>query len=350
MILSVLNILNRRTSFIVFTIMTLSLGLAFSVVIVRFSSAEALGWLNGQLVALGLIAGAAFLYFKRVFGDRLNLGHIKQLINGQNLNPVMVFALPLCLTNFFMWGQNQSYRLIVEKNIGLEFLGMLGLGLSISSNVATAVESIIQQLYYPGYYREISTYDAEQRTHAWNRMAQLVLPIYASLTIMVSCLAPFMVNILASRKFSEAFIFVVYGAWIELFRMTTNLLASVAHAEMQTKYLVKAYFAGGLMAVCGTYFASRWQEYHQFIPLVLVVSGFFTLSVMYVEMKKLARFKIGIRHIRKAVFFSAPFTLALPLYSHSQSLSVSLLVTFTMGTYFLAVQYRLSRVFVADNF
>lgn len=350
MILSILNILNHRTSFIVFTILTLSLGLAFSVVIVKFSSASALGWLNGQLVALGLIAGAAFLYFKRVFGDRLNLDQIKRLINGQSLNQVMVFALPLCFTNFFMWAQNQSYRLIVEKNVGLEFLGMLGLGLSISSNIATAVESIVQQLYYPGYYREISSYDAEQRTCAWNRMAQVVLPIYASLTIMITCLAPFLMNILVSRKFSEAFLFVIYGAWIELFRMTTNLLASVAHAEMQTKYLVKAYFTGGLMAVCGTYFASKWQEYHQIIPLVLVMSGFFTLMVMYVEMKKLARFKVGIRHVRKAVLFSVPFTLAMPFYSQSQSLLVSLIVSFTMGAYFLALQYRLSRVFVADNF
>ena len=349
-ILSVLNILNHRKSFILFTILTLSLGLAFSIVMVKFSSASALGWLNGQLIALGLIAGFAFLYFKRVFGDKLNLDHIRCLINGQNLNSIMVFALPLCLTNLFMWAQNQSYRLIVEKYIGLEFLAMLGLGLSISSNVATAVESIIQQLYYPGYYLEISTYDPKQRTHAWNRMAQMVLPIYASLTIMVSCLAPFMVNILASKKFSEAFIFVIYGAWIELFRMTTNLLASVAHAEMQTKYLVKAYFGGGLMAVCGTYFASKWQEYHQIIPLVLLASGFLTLTVMYFEMKKLVQFKVGIRHIRKAVLLSLPFTLALPFYSHSQNLTVSLIVTFTMGTYFMAAQYRLSRVFVAENF
>lgn len=344
-ILSVLNMFSHRASFVVFTILTLSLGLAFSVVMTRLVSGSALGWLTGQLVAQGLIAGAALLYFKRVFADTLSLDKIRPLINRESLNSVMVFAFPLFLTNFFMWLQNQSYRMIVEKNFGLEFLGMLGLGLSISSSVATAVESIVQQLYYPVYYREISTYNAEQRTHAWNKMAQMILPIYATLTIMVSCLAPFLMNILANRKFSEAFVFIIYGAWIELFRMTSNLLASVAHAEMQTKFLVKAYFAGGLLAVSGTYFASKWQDYHQIIPAVLMASGFFTLAVMYVQMKKLARFKVGIRQIRKAALLSTPFALAIPFYGYSRDLIVSLLITSIMGAYFTLTVYRSSGVF-----
>jgi len=344
-ILPTLNMLNQRAAFVAFTCITLTVGIVLSIMSVKFFSATALGWLNGQLVAQGLVAVVALLYFRRIFRDRLALD-LRQLIKNNQLQSVLVFVFPLCLTNFFMWLQNQSYRMIVEKQIGLEFLGMLGLGLSIASNVSAAVESIVQQWYYPRYYREISTDDPMHRTKAWNKMTQMILPIYTMLTIMMSCLAPFMMSILASRRFSGAFLFLIYGAWIELFRMTTNLLASVAHAEMQTTFLIRAYVAGGLIAVCGTYLVSRWYEAYRAIPLVLLVSGLVTMAVMYAQMMKLARLRVGIRQIGKAVLLSLPFVCAVPFYGHSGSLPVSLMITGVLGGYFAVSTYRYSGVFI----
>jgi hypothetical protein len=165
------------------------------------------------------------------------------------------------------------------------------------------------------------------------------------LTIMVSCLAPFMMSVLASRRFSDAFLFLIYGAWIELFRMTTNLLASVAHAEMQTKSLIKAYVAGGLIAFCGTYLVSRWHDAYRAIPFVLLISGLVTVVVMYVQMKKLAQIKVGIHQIAKTALLSVPYVFAIPLYGYSGSLAVSLLVIFVLGGYFAFSIYRYSGIF-----
>ena len=41
------------------------------------------------------------------------------------------FVIPLGGTTFFMWLQNQSYRIIIEKTVGAEFLGMIGLGIGL---------------------------------------------------------------------------------------------------------------------------------------------------------------------------------------------------------------------------
>src|SRR6185369_12419812 len=99
---------------------------------------------------------------------------------------------------------------------------------------------VVQQVYMPIFYREISISDHESRTAACNRMFQVAIPIYFSLTLFVSCLAPFLMTLLAHGKFGGAFLFVVYGSWIELFRMITGVLSTTAHSEMQTHYLVRA--------------------------------------------------------------------------------------------------------------
>ena len=79
----------------------------------------------------------------------------------------------------------------------------------------------------------------------------------------------------------------IYGSWIELFRMTTNTMSSVAHSEMQTKYLIKPYHVGGLLAVIGVYFGAKYCNHHHYIiPAILMVSGFITMLIMHLDMKK----------------------------------------------------------------
>ncbi len=335
-----LNLLHKRAGFVLFTVLTLFCGVTISILLVRYLAASAIVWLTGQLVAQGLIAIIAFIYFKKTFNATLDIKRAREMINSNSLAMIVRFAFPLSLTTFFMWVQYQSYRMVIDKTLGLEFLGMIGLGFAISSTIASVVESIVQQLYYPGLYQEINTEDPAVRTESWNRLAQTVLPVYMTLTIMVSCLAPFLVNILASDKFGQAFLLVAYGAWIELFRMVTNLLASIAHVEMQTKYLLKAYFIGGVFALVGTYLATWGVHGQTLIPAVLAVSGFVTMGVMYLDMKKLMRFKIGIRRVWKAALLSVPFLLAIPFYGQSQQLFTSLVVALLGGGYFLLTQYR----------
>jgi len=338
-----LNLLNYRTSFVVFTVLTLSLGLTASIFLVKSFSASAVFWLSGQVFAQALVTIFAYMYFKRISRSSFEIASLKGAIKIENLKGIFYFSVPLAVTSFFVWGQNQSYRMIIENRIGLEYLGLIGLGIGVSSSIAVAVEAVAQQMYLPGFYREINTLDENRRAAGFNRIAQLSLPFYLSLTLLVSCLAPFLVNILAHRKFGEAYLFVVYGSWIELFRMTTNVLGLVAHSEMQTRYLLKAYFVGGVLAAGGVYFAAQSRHYQQAIPAVLVASGFAMTLIMYVEMKKLMKVKLGIRNIIRSFVVSLPFFLALLFYNQPRSLITSILIAFVFGVYFLIVQYRISK-------
>lgn len=342
-IVPLLNLLQRRTSFVVFSVLTLLLGLCLSVLLVcRVALPTAIAWLSGQAIAQALVALAAYSYCRNVIPGSFCAAEIKGVIEGDGFRTVLSFALPLAVTTMLMWMQSQSYRIIVEQRAGIEFLGMVGLGMGIASNIAAAAESLVQQIYLPVFYREINSADAEARTMAWNRMAQLTLPVFISLALFVSCLSPFLVDLLVHNKFSGTWLFVSFGAWIELCRMTTGVLASVAHAEMQTRHLIKSYLVGGIMALAGVWMASGLPQARLLVPLALLLSGIAATLVMYAEMKQLIKTKIGIRVILRSALLSIPFLIAIPLSLYPHGMVMSCAVLAVAGSYFAAIQYYIA--------
>lgn len=344
MVIPSMNILGFRICYIVFYTLTLAAGLLLSVVLVQCNEATAFWWLGGQLASLLVVTLGGYYYFRRhVAQDQPGLPTENSRLNLHNMQRILLFVAPLGITTALMWFQNQSYRLIIEKNIGLEFLGMMGLGLSISSNIATALESFVSQLYYPVFYREISTAEPEKRAAAWNRMGQLTLPLYIALALMVTALAPFLATILVHRNFGGIFQFIMYGAWIEFFRMTASILTIVAHAEMETRSLVRPYLCGGILALAGVFILSRLGSYEQTIPSVLILSGIITMAVIYFDMKKLMPIKVGIRRILLSMLVSLPFVAAVPFYHLRHSFVLSVLVVSSAGVYFLVSQYMIAK-------
>jgi O-antigen/teichoic acid export membrane protein len=337
-IVAVLNLLDHRRSFVVFSLLTALLGLGAGVLLAMWQATAVL-WLCGQVAAQIFITLLAFAYLVKIRKLHFNFRRMEAVVGVDNIRNILRFVLPLALTTLLMWTQTQSYRIIVENRIGLEFLGKVGLGLSIAANIAAAVESVVQQTYMPVFYREISGGNAEKRTEACNRMFQLTIPIYLSVTLFVACLAPFLVTLLAHGNFGGAFLFVIYGAWIELFRMITGILSTAAHAEMDTRYLVRSYAAGAVIAVAGVFLGTFSRYYENLIPATLVVSGFLAMVVMYRDTKKIIRVKVGIREIKRSAIMSLPFLAALAFYSHRASLVVSFAVTSILGLYFLGSQY-----------
>lgn len=338
-ILPSFNMLNHRVSFVAFTLVTLLLGLALSCFLVVYYKPCAAVWMMGQLSAQAIVTIAAFLYFKRLTGSEFDYAAFRNVFTRDNVETICRFTFPLVLTTFFLWTQNQSYRLIVEKHIGLEFLAFIGLGMGVSSSIASAAESLVQQIYYPMFYSEINTSDPVRRTSAWNKLAQMTIPIYVSIALLVSFLSPFLVRILVDVKFFDAYIYVIFGAWVELFRMTTGILSNVAQSEMQTKSLLKAYFVGSVLATVGVWFGSLSVNYRLMIPACLVVSGFVTMQLMYFEMRKLMVIEIGFRRVLQSMLVSVPFGLATLFYPEAINFYASIMVVAVIGAYYVGVQF-----------
>lgn len=346
--IALLNFLERRVSFVLLSLATSVCGLALAILLVK-RTPFALYWLSGQLAAQAIFAFVAVACLAKVVSLRSDRKPSQSVLTSKNMTQVFRFVLPLAFTTLLTWSQTQSYRLIVEQRIGLEFLGQIGLGLSIASNIASAVESIVHQIYLPVFYREINSPESNTRTEACNRMFQMTIPLYLGLSLFVSCLAPFLVSILAHGKFAGAYLFVIYGAWIELFRMITGILSTAAHSEMQTGYLVKAYLWGGMLAIVSVYAATFGNRFDLLIPTALVASGIVTMVVMYRQMNKVICVKVGIRDIMRAGFISLPFAGALFFFKSRESLVVSLVITAGFGAYLLVSQYLIFQKFKNVN-
>lgn len=343
-VVTTFNLMDHRISFVGYTVATTVIGLIMSVLLVLWSH-TAIWWLTGQVVAQVVVTLVAFFHLRSLLGERIEVRKIREEIPWSDFRQVMKFVAPLGVTTLLLWTQSQSYRMIIENRIGLEFLGQIGLGFSIAANIAAAVESIVQQTYMPVFYREISTSNPGIRAAVCNRLFQMTIPLYLGLSIFVSCLAPFLVTILAHGKFSGAYLYVIFGAWIELFRMINGILSTASHSEMKTGYLVKAYFWGGVIATAGVISATFGSRFDLLIPSALLLSGVVTLMVMYRQMRKIIHVKVGIRAIVKAGFISLPFAGALLFYGKSESIVVSLLLTGLCGTYLLVSQYLIFQRF-----
>jgi O-antigen/teichoic acid export membrane protein len=339
MIVNSLNILEASIAFVLFNVLSLATGLLFSVMLSMIIEPSAIMWLYGQVISQALFAVLVYFFTRMRFSEQLNVAVMTSCITRENMVRVATYVMPLVVTTFLLWMQNQSYRILVERMTGLEFLACLGLGFSISSNVASAVESIVHQVYMPEFYREITDCTKDERAAACNRMLNITIPVYFSLTLFVSCLAPFLVSVLTHSRFQDTFWYVICGAWLELFRMISGVLSTAAYSEMQTSYLIKAYFVGAVWALAGIYLAATWSYFQITIPVVLVSSGLATMIVMYWEMRKLICVNIAMGALFKILAASLPFGAALLFFNARQQLSWSVVILLAFGAYFLGLQY-----------
>lgn len=341
-VVTTFNLLEHRVSFVGYTLATTILGLVLSVLLV-FWSHTAVWWLAGQVAAQAMVTSTAFLHLRYLLGKQTIRAHSGNMLTGPSLKHVLGFVLPLSMTTLLTWTQSQSYRLIIENRIGLDYLGKIGLGFSIAANVAAAVESIAQQVYFPAFYREVSGGDTNVRRNACNSMFQRTIPLFLSQAMAVTFLAPFLVRILAHVKFEGAFIYVMFAAWIELFRMTTGILSVAAHAEMRTRAMVMPYLTGSILAVAGVLGGSSLARYEVAIPAALTGAGFVTMALMFREMKKIISVKVGIRQIAASGLATLPCAGALLFYALRESVISSLVILTVSGSYLLITQFIIFR-------
>ncbi|OHB44483.1 MAG: hypothetical protein A2178_01990 [Planctomycetes bacterium GWC2_49_10] len=332
-----LNMLGFRAPFVVFSVLTSGLALALSAGLVIRVSPTAIGWVSGQAAAMLVMALVALVALKYKLGEPLTALPFSEAKTDQ-AKDLWAFAMPLAGATFFMWVQNQSYRVIVERLAGPDFLGFLAVGLGISSSLAAVTESLAQQIYFPDFYKKLNTAEAGGHKTALAGLAVKTLPAYIILTVFILCVSSQLTTLLVDRKFAGAAVFVAFGAFIELFRMTANVLASSAHAEMRTSVLIKPYAAGGIFTVLGVYAACHFAGKAMLVPAAMAVGGLVTVWVLKAETSKKAFSDLDYSPLMKSAAYSSLFLLLLP-FRHLNSMGWSVLLLALAGAYFLLLQY-----------
>jgi O-antigen/teichoic acid export membrane protein len=335
----VLNMLYYRISFTILTVLNAAWTLFFGYLFIQLFGYAAQNWLLGTLLSNSIFMFIGFVILRNKLQERFygTYQNIKK-ISKSSIKTILVFVLPLSFATFFMWLQNSGYRILIEQNIGLEFLGFLGVGMVISGQIASTVESIMMQYFHPVYYKQITNTTLETRKLAIEMLISKVLPIYFMLAILLTFLAKYVVEILVDERYYEAYIFTAFGIWVEFFRMVTNLFGNVSQSEMNTKKFILPYIVGSLITIFLVYIASMGVEYKFYLPWALVIGGFFTMILMYFSMKKLIHFEINYKIVFLSFIVSVPY-FSLYFFDFDSTLWVNLSVIFCFGLYFLGTIY-----------
>ena len=338
-LLSVVNTLGERIKFIKYLILTLSFGLLLSLAIVFFIDKSAMAWLYGIAISQLVFIIIVYKYLKR--DNQFSWVKIRTSINKEYIKKVSYFIIPITITLFLQWGQNVSYRFIIEAKYSIEILASIAVGFSVSGAIFSAVEGLVAQYFNPIYLRQITNASKEERTMAWNKLANYIIPIYVLLTVFIVALAPYIVQILVAEKFYDAYIYTMFGAGIEFFRACVNIVYMVSQSEVKTNTTILPYAIGFFISI-GILYLIDFSHILWAIPIVLIGAYSIILCILFVNMKKLLPIQLDWSSIGKAFALSLPFGLVHFLEVQYSMIMVLAIVTIA-GIYFLMGLYILKK-------
>lgn len=335
-----LNMLGNRGAFVGLSVLTVALGLLFSVLLTFIAGKTAYSWLYGQVFAFFAVYIPSRLKIKALGGKAGDGSSRYNLPAASEMKSLWKFSAPLAIAMFFMWMQTQSYRVIVEKFAGAEFLGYLAVGLSIATGLAGITESLVQQLYFPDFYKKLHGADLAARTAALSDLARKTIPVYVMLALFTFFMAQHLTRLLVSPQFHPAWKFALVGAVIELFRMVSNIFTAAAHSEMKTSALIWPYFWGGLFTSTAVFAACVSEVSRVFIPVAMALGGLLTMILVKLRMKVLAGFQIDPAPILKSLVLCLLFLPAFFVDMQESLLNTFAIVGF-FGLCFVFAQWQI---------
>ncbi len=328
-----INIMGFRIIFVKFLILTQLMGLVLSSSLSYFYYPSTFNWLYGILVSE--VIAVYFILKVYLQSNSFSMKIIKKTITIKRLKLILIFILPIAITNISMWGLNLSYRFIIDYKYSAEVLGYIAVGLGVSKAVFSSIETVSMQYWNPIFLKKILDSNKPARAEAWNNIAKQIVPIYILAAFFTIAMSEVLINILVDDKFHDSYIYTIFGVVIEFFTVMTNLLKNVSQSEYDTTTTIKPYLFGFIVSfvlLCSIDFGINYFM----IPLILAVSYILVFIYMYVNMKKLLDIKYDF-NIFKIVFVSLPFFLINFLDLSKLNISLNIFVIFIFGLYFLLI-------------
>ncbi len=337
-----LNMLGYKGWFVLLTNLTLGFSLILSLILVIYYDASYLFWFSGHLLGITAI----FLYSLFVIKNKLKLifsFSLADILIWKKIISISYFVIPLAIGVLFLWMQTQSYRLIVNKFIGAEFLGLFGVGVAISVAISTSFESIIMQMIQPKLYEKMENENDFGKYFSFSLNA--IIPIYLAMALFVTFFSYQISNVLVDQKYQTAYVFLIAGIWFEFFRIFNNYLSMIAHKFNQTKKLILPYFFGGFAMSFSLIFASLHENYEIYLPIAYVFGGGVGLIAMYFSMKKLLFIDFKIKYILFPILLVPIFSISF-LFPQSDFIPTSILYLSIFGLFYLLSIYYFMKFYL----
>ncbi len=278
-LVSYLNGLGHRGIFVLLSTLNLVAILVASAAFAYLGAPTAWNWFLGQFLAQVIFAAISLVVFRRhVRSEARIVPRLRELDLGK-IRQVWVFAYPVAISSFCLWFILEGYRYLLEPKLGLAYVAEISVGFTIAHRASTAVESIVQQLYFPAFYRESAQGGRDEVGSALRTVVLEAHPLYFVTTLGVIFLAPFLLRILAGEAYQGAVFFVVCGAVFHLLRKYAALASLSSHALYHTSMMIWPHlYAASALFVLLYVLPPQWA--HDLVPLVLLLSGALLLLIL----------------------------------------------------------------------
>lgn len=293
------NMLNYRIHFVALSNMWLLLSLILSIIFVYVWGDNFLNWFLGQFVAQAFVGIISLFLLMKKLGEKISVSKTLVNLNHINVKKIWSFCFPLMVATLLMWIATDSFRFVLEKTHSLAYVGLFSVGFAIAQRISFAVESIAQQIFYPYYYKEITSENFEERNNAWLKLFYSTVPVYIFTAIITIVTAPFLINLFSGKDYEGAAYFVCSGAFFHLFRKLTALFAMSAHSEMKTEILIFPYFVGAIFSSLGVYFYGKASFY---MPAIIIALGSIAMMIcMVLNTRKTLKIRFDLNLLKQAL-------------------------------------------------
>jgi hypothetical protein len=208
---------------------------------------------------------------------------------------IFKFCLPLAVATGLMWLQNTGYRFIVGGFWGVKELGILVVGLGISSQLWSIIESLAMQFLGPYLYRHITNSKSDaQSGQALSDYINSLLPVYSVFAGFNAICGTTVLYVLTDVRYHVAAPFIIFGVLIEFARSTTNLWFQASQVKRQTKGVMLPYCLGAIIVCLGAMGTAHFKSGLTGLSIVLVIASIVTCGSMIVIMQRLLPIAIDI--------------------------------------------------------
>ena len=331
-----LNLLDETIHFVFWTFVTSILGLLFSFTMIHYFLADPLIWLLGQGLSLAFVGIIVYHLLKKKFTRTIKT---ERKLTYINIKKVFVFASPIALTNIFVWIMSQSFRFFLKDNINPTTLGEIVFGMGLATSLSVSVEYLLQQLFTPTYFKNISDENKHRGTE-WSSLFNTMAPLYIYLLFYLYFLSPFIMKILADQKFKNSAHFFALGAFVEFFRIISNIFNMANQSEMKMHKSINPNVLGGIVTISGIFFICKNPSLVKYVPFVLMSGNFLICFLLSVNAHKMFTIDIKFIKLLKSFFYSLAFAGAYFLWPLQENLIFSIATCGAFGIYLLILFHQ----------
>lgn len=226
---------------------------------------------NGMLLATltGQMIASLYLFFALKLYKYIHLKQYSKKI----IRRLWSYSIPLIPNAISWWVIDASDRVIVSSVLGVDQNGILAASLKFAS-LLTSMNYIFTLSWTESISVAINDSDIEIY---FNKMINMILGIFISLSIgMISCV-PFVYNILINSKYTDGYGLVPISILATLFNVVVGLISVVYVAKRNTKAIAQTSFLAAIINILVHLLLIHYLGLYAAVISSLV--AFFTMAV-----------------------------------------------------------------------